>query len=388
MTFSVKVGDIDTSLIGTGGRILSIKPNQREGFTTPTRPFSKPEFIAKSYLAFRGTLDGHLGAVQIDIRGNERYNAFLQNNGAVRTIRRRMIKFSDLTCCFENFLVLDVPPESPEHQRILKLYIENQLRIQTLNYISMPPINTINMDALEKMIVDWQNNADNYGKGVVPQLSMNEDLKNFQAKLNLLCELAESDVINIINLRYANPENYPQQYVSLWEKRETNVLFNCYNVPRKGKPVSTTLMESPILELQRYGIDTISPKTSTPSPRYIAFLQHQESPQRINELIYEWVYHPAGLVFPSDIWQNLAMHSIECNCKVCKKKSQQEIIDTYCYDDRGDIDRSSMDYVSKLHDGISSELEYSKIKRYIQSNEMSAYTSEIEQYRRKYFTVP
>ncbi len=84
----VKVKDVDTSRLGSGGRTLSVKPKRGDSFLTPTRPYSKPEFTAKSYLGFRGTLDGYLGAIQIDIRGN-RYEKFKRRNGTVRRIRGR-----------------------------------------------------------------------------------------------------------------------------------------------------------------------------------------------------------------------------------------------------------------------------------------------------------
>jgi len=386
MTFSVKVADIDTSLLGNGGRTLIIKPKNRKGFTTPTRPFSLPEFISKSYLAFRGTIDGHLGAIQVDMT-KRKYERFLKKNGTVYNIRRRITSYSDRMCCFENFIVLDVKPESPSHQTALKLYLETQLRVKYLNYIAMPQISTTDMKLFGKMVVDWRDNAENYGKGAIPQLSLNEDLKIFQAKLNLLCELAESGVIDIINLRYANPEYYQHQYISLWEKRETNVLFNCYGVPRKGKHVSSDITETPILEIQRYGIDTITPLTRTPTRKWIYSQQFKEEPKQTSELVYGWSYYPAGLVFPSDVWQNQESHSVECSCKVCKRKSQKEILQTYCYNDEGKIDSSAMQYASKLHDGLSAELEYQKIKKYIGSNEMLTYDDEINEYRKKHFNI-
>ena len=46
MTFSVKVDHIDTSLLGSGGRTLSIRPKYKKNFTTPTYPYSKPDFMA------------------------------------------------------------------------------------------------------------------------------------------------------------------------------------------------------------------------------------------------------------------------------------------------------------------------------------------------------
>ena len=386
MTFTVKVKDIDTSLLGSGGRTLSIKPRHKPNFTTPTYPFSKPDFTAKSYLGFRGVFNGNLGVIPIDIRG-QRYVKFSHNNGTVKYIRRTITKFSDKMCFNENFTVLDVNPENPTNQKIQKLYLEMQLIVKYLNYISIPPIQTTNMNQFKHVVTDWQNNAEQYEKAAIPQISLSEDLDIFKQKLDVLCELAQSDVIDAINLKYANPRDYPHQFVAVWEKRETDVLFNCYGAPRKGRIISLNFRESPILGLQRYGIDTITYLTKTPSQKYVASLQFKEAPKSVDALDYDWVYYPGGAVLEHNYWRSLPAHSVNCPCKVCKNRVQSEIINEYCYNDLGEIDNSSMGYTSKLHSGLSSELEYSRIKRYIKSNEMTNYHSEVENYRNKNFVT-
>ncbi len=292
-----------------------------------------------------------------------------------------MTKFADVSCCFENFMVLDVPPEPAEPTVASKLYRESQLRIPTLNHISMPPIETGDADRFERIVADWQQDAEDYGKGAIPQLEIKEDEDVFRRKLETLCELAESEVVTIVNLRYADPEHYPIQYAALWESRDANLIFNCLNVPRKGTEVAPGIRETPVLELQRWGIDTITPMTRTPSPKYIAMIRLRAPLDRVEELNFDWSYHPASSVLACNLWKDLPSHSVECQCKVCKRKDQDAILHTYCFNDEGEIDRQAMRYASNLHDAISSELEYRKIRNFIGSNEMAIYQDEVEDYR-------
>jgi hypothetical protein len=367
-----------------GGRTLSINPKKGNSFDTPTQPFSVPEFKAKSFLPFIGTFEGHMGAIQIDIHG-ERYQRFLQGNGAVKNVRRRMVKYSDRTMCFDNFIVLDVPAETPNN-KISKLYFEMQIGIPTLDYITMPCLNTKASELL-KVYSDWQNIAESYKKGVVPQLSMSEDIKLFQSKLDALCDLSNTGAVQIINLLYADPDNNPHQFAAVWEKQETNVLFNCAKVPRSGKFVTDDYNEPHYIRLRRFGIDTVTYHTTTPSPGYIFSLQYLPTPETIDSIKdFEWAHHPGAAILSSTFWKHLPKHTIDCGCKVCKNKTQEEILNEYCVNEDGQIIPEAMPYVSKLHDSISVEHENNKFRKYINSNEVSSYDQEIKQYRLDHFT--
>ena len=105
MSVSVKVRDVDTSYLGTGGRTLKIKTKHDQSIFTPVSTFSRKEMVAKSELAFSGTFENNIGAIQIDIKG-ERYKRFLKNNGTVKDVQRTITRYSDVSCCFDNFLVL------------------------------------------------------------------------------------------------------------------------------------------------------------------------------------------------------------------------------------------------------------------------------------------
>lgn len=381
MIKTVKLRTIDTSCHGSGGRILSVQVKGKSNFETPTRPISIPEFKAKQFLAFRGTLNGHLGAEQIDLKG-ERFARFMKMNGTVKRVRRTLTKFADLTCCFENFPIFDVPALSPDSDVALKLILEMQLRIPTLNYISLPPIQTANEHHLEKLISNWNKDAEQYGKGVVPQIYMNEEVGIFRKKLRMLSQIAASGEIQIVNLIYANPDSYPHQFVEIWNNREINAILNCSGVPRGGKEVATGLYESPAIELQRYGIDAFTRRTQTPSIAYIQKLQFQKPPTSIEEIQdFHWPIHRGGAILEKDLWFSLPSKNVECKCKVCKGKDQEEIRNTYCIDQDGEIVSVGMEKASRLHDAVTSQREYDVMRSRINSNEMADYVAGVIKYR-------
>jgi len=376
-----KVGAIDRTYSGFGGRTLEVKRTSSPSFSTPTRPISVPELSSKQFLGFNELLGGHLSAVQIDIKG-ERYKSFMRKNGAVIDARRRMTRFSDVSCCAENFAVLDVSPVDSSNEYALKLFLDMQVKIKTLKYISLPPIETNRLAEMKSILRWWAKDAELFGKGIVPQVSIDDPPDLFRSKLRFLTELAESDEFPIVNLVYANPDTHPHQYATVWEQREKRVLFNCSGVPSGGRFITPGLGESPIIAIQRYGIDTYTRRTSTMNPKYYVWLQHQPAPMSIDEIDdANWQYHPGAAVLEWRIWESLPSEHVQCRCKLCRGRNQGEIIDEYCHDDQGTIVKNGLNYASKLHDSLSSEMEYAKVKRMITSNEMATYARDAINYR-------
>ena len=381
MIKTVKVGPVDRTYQGFGGRVLTITPTRGDSFSTPTRPISIPELKSKQFLAFNELLGGHLGAVQIDLRG-DRYRRFMKKNGTVIYAGRTMTKFSDMSCCSENFAILDVPPVQAADEYAFKLFLDMQVGIRTLKHISLPPIETSRPSEMTPILRWWVKDAENFGKSIVPQVRIDDDPDKFRQKLKVLTEMAESDEFHIVNLIYANPDTHPHQYATIWEQREKKVLFNCSGVPSGGRNIMPGFGESPIFAIQRYGIDTYTRKTSTVSPKYYTMLQYQPAPQSIDEIDgANWQYHPGAAVLEWRIWESLPSENVECKCKVCRGREQRGIIDEYCHDDQGTIVRNGLDKASKLHDALSSEMEYVKVKKMIKSQEMAEYTRDAIRYR-------
>lgn len=381
MIKSVKVGPVDTTYFGFGGRILTITPKRGDSFFTPTRPISIPELKSKQFLAFNELLGGCLGGVQIDVKG-ERYHRFMKRNGTVVYTRRTMTKFSDMSCCSENFAILDVPPIRATDEYALKLLLDMQVAIRTLKNISLPPLEISRPSEMTPILRWWIKDAEQFEKSIVPQVRIDDEPEKLRAKLKILTEMAESDEFHIVNLIYANPDTHPHQYATIWEQREKRVLFNCSGVPSGGRFITLGMGESPIVAIQRYGIDTYTRRTSTISPRYYAWLQHQPAPQSIDEIDgANWQYHPGAAVLEWRIWESLPSENVECRCKVCRGREQREIIDEYCHDEQGTIVKNGLDKASKLHDALSSEMEYVKVKKMIKSQEMAEYASEAIKYR-------
>ena len=218
---------------------------------------------------------------------------------------------------------------------------------------------------------------------------MSENEKTFEEKLSVLTELSKSGIVSIVNLKYANPEQYLINFATLWDfARETNVLFNCYNVPSKGKPtISNDVWEEPILGLQRYGVDTITPIKYTPTREQVLRLQNQEPPSTIEEINFDWSYHPADAVLSKIHWIKLPSNSVECRCKLCKKRTQDDLIQKFAYNDLGELMPLSMKYTSELHSAFSYGLQFDRIRSHIKSNEMENYHQEVADYRNSHLIV-
>ncbi len=381
MITSVKVGSVDETISGLGGRTLSVRLSSKPSFETPTRPFSAVEFGAKQYLGFRGTLDGNLGAIQLDLRG-QRLQKFLGTNDSVISARRRLTSMADLSCCFENFAILDVPGQPVQDLSRIKLFLEMQRGVKTLNYVSMPPLQTNNPSVMEKTIAYSLGIVEGIGKGVIPQLTLADDVRFFKDKLKMLSSLAETGSIQIINLVYADPDTHPHQYLELWKNRDIPAILNCSSVPRSKKEVSPGIIETPSITLQRYGIDTITPLTKTANPAWIIQQMNKPHPSSFDQVNdYSWACHPGGAILTSKLWRSLPAHNVECNCKVCNGRSQSQILSNHCYNDLGLVDDSAIRKASQLHDAVSSQLEYVKMNRRIKSHEMAEYIHDIEDFR-------
>lgn len=380
MITSVSVADIDDSDGGLGGRTLNIQAKSRPNFMTPTRPMSVREFGAKEYLGFRGTLEGHLGAVPLDIYGT-RFAELLKTNEASISMERRLTHFADLTCCFENFATLDMPSVEASNSTLIKLLMETQAGILTLGNISLPPIHGSVKD-LERIIKDALKVYGPTGKGIVPQLSLREDPRELKKKLLMLEELAQTGAIQIVDLIYADPSRYRLQYLEVWKMKEAPMIFNCSRVPKTSAEVSQGISMTPIVLLQRYGIDTFTPRTNTSTFAYIAKIRHTPHPSSFDEVTtYSWACHKGGSMLRPSLWRALPSNNVECNCKVCRNLPQDDILNKYCLTDQGFVDDSAMLRTSYLHDGISSQNEYNVIKSMIRQGEMDIYLNGLESFR-------
>lgn len=124
MVLKVKVKEIDTSSLGSGGRIVELKNSYDDTILTPHRPASNTEFTAKSYLGFLDPLNNELGAIHIDLPPLK-FAKFMKGNGTVKNTKQKLVKLSDLSCLSENFTILDIPSIDPLNQRAQKLLLSS-----------------------------------------------------------------------------------------------------------------------------------------------------------------------------------------------------------------------------------------------------------------------
>ncbi len=386
MIKNVRIRAIDGSAPGgLGARLLDF--DLRDGkHQTPTRPISIPDFKAKRYLAFRGTLEGCLAAVQINLQG-DRLASFRANNGAVIETARELTKFSDKSAFFENFAVLDVCPIAPNDD-ILKLLFEKQAEVPTLHNISLPPLATNDPDVYARKVTEWQKEAEGRGKGLVPQIDLHDDPALIREELKRLSQLAESDATPLVNLVYVDPKTHPLQYFEVWTAaRDSRMIFNCSGVPRESDSLSSNLRESTAVQLERYGIDSNTPKTKRASWKYIYMMQRAPPPASVDEVDnWDWAFHPAGAYLAPEYWRGLPPHDVSCSCKLCKAKVQSEIIETYGRNAQGALDRTALVGMSRLHDGLSHNQELIRLQRRIEAREVGWYFDEMGRVRNAFGT--
>ena len=69
--------------------------------------------------------------------------------------------------------------------------LKKQLEIPTLSAICLPLLDT-DYEGFVQSFNAWKEQAERYGKGIVPQISMNEDINLFRKKLDFIKNKCDS----------------------------------------------------------------------------------------------------------------------------------------------------------------------------------------------------
>jgi hypothetical protein len=379
--YSVKIGEIDTSLGSSGGRILDIRTSSSHSFTTPARPICAEEITAKNFLGYRGEIYAPLAVLPLNING-ERLQKFGMNNGTVKKLRQTLQSLSDSTWLMPSFPVIQTDNAlSCERDRLHKIAFEMQVGTSGLDYICMPWIDG-SISEFEAAVKDWSESAEKQGFGCVVQLDMKDKPENLGRKLDFLAEMSDTGIVSIINLIYANPENYPTQYAEVWSRRESlNTLINCSEVPRGvGKGDMMSEIQTKLIS---YGIDSFSRKKNVLSQKAVGYLAEQPPPENLSGIRkYRMAIHSASVQVKQDAYAKVE-HEYRCNCSICRGKSIGDLTNRFSYKDNGEIEKSGMAYFSHIHDHQSDQAEIDRAKSFIRSCEMSSYETLQQEERRK-----
>ncbi|AIZ56890.1 hypothetical protein Mpt1_c10180 [Candidatus Methanoplasma termitum] len=380
MIESVKVGYVDSSMASKGARTLSVKVSSSRSFETPTRPISTTELTAKSFLGYRGEISSPIAALPVDLKTGGKYQKFLKNNGVVNDTRRKLQSMSDSTFMCPSFPILQLPALKLDDKRPFKIAFDMQCSVEDMDYINIPPIDSGHR-AFERMIVDWcQSAEDNYDKGAVPQLRMDEAPVIFSKKLDVLCDLSRSGMITIVNMIYANPYTNSLQYAELWGRRnDMCAIVNCSEVPAKGDHEYMTGVNSDLEDyLIQHGMDSITRKKHSVSPKFMYMRNMEEPPADLDGIDeFDVAVHHASIRVSKDLWKATS-HPLMCDCSVCRGNTRDEIVDRFAYKDDGQIERSWLRYYSNMHDHQSDQSELERMRSYIRTDEMSEYEKQVE----------
>jgi len=388
MIDSVKIKCVDRSIASKGARTLDVRVSSSESFETPTRPISTMELTAKSFLGYRGELTAPLSALPVDLSTGSKFQRFLKKNGTVNDTRRKLQSMSDSTYMCPSFPILQMPilkpPLTTEDELPFKIAFDMQCSVEDMDYICIPAVGP-GASGFEKTVVDWCESAeDGCGKGAVPQIRLDEDPEIFSKKIGILCDLSKTGLVTIVNVIYANPDRNSLQLAELWSRREDmNAIVNCSEVPPKGnefrKGVSMDLEEY----LIQHGIDSITRKKGFISFKYMYKRNMEEPPTDLDGADdYNMAVHSASVRISKNLWESTE-HPLFCGCSVCRGDTREKLIDRFAYKDNGAIERSGMNYFSKIHDHQSDQSELSGMRRFIRSGEMAEYEEQLETKRKE-----
>jgi len=369
--YSVKIGEIDTSLGSSGGRVVNVRTSSSHSFTTPARPICAEEITAKNFLGYRGEISAPLGVLPLNING-ERLQRFGKNNGMVKELGRTIQSLSDSTWLMPSFPVIQTDEAlSCERDKMHKITFEMQTEVSGLDYICMPLVDG-NIIEFEAAVKDWSESSEQRGFGCVVQLDMKSNAETLGRRLDILAAMSETGAISIINLIYADPKNHLTQYAEVWSRRESlNAIINCSEVPRGlGRGEVLSEMQTKLIS---YGIDSFSRKKNVLAKGAVKYLMAQPPPKDIGDIQnYSMAVHSASVQVRRDAYVKIE-HDYRCDCSICRGKSIEELTDSFAYKDNGEIEKRGMAYFSHIHDHQSDQTEMDRARSFIRSHEMDSY---------------
>ncbi len=377
----VEVKDFDTNEL-FGCRTVKVNVHGSKSFTTPSKPITHRELTNKSKTPeYRGILPGQIVVIPEYIRGGI-FEEYRNCNGRLKKIYSDVSLYSESSSFLiniPNLLTEKINPKAPEAMATLM----KQLEIPTLSAVCLPLLDT-DYDGFVTSFNAWKEQAERYGKGIVPQISMDEDINLFRKKLDFVKNKCDSGDLFIVDFVYANPSDYTLQYSELWSRnKELNAILNLTDVPSSLNEINSYMKSVPRYDLLMYGFDMITPRRGRPS-RY----PNDKGPFDLLDIQkYSW----SNLGIEADIegkyWEAMDHDHVMCNCPICKKKTQEQIMEKYAYNVEGEItDSSFMKRISILHDHLSSETELRNLSNAIKKQELSEYCGDIQTKRKDFET--
>ena len=377
----VEVKDFDTNEL-FGCRTVKVQAHGSNSFTTPSKPITHRELSGKAGTPeYRGVLPGQIAVIPEYIRASI-FEEYRNCNGRLKKIYDEISLYSESSSFLinvPNLLTERINPRAPEAMATLR----KQLEIPTLSAVCLPLLDT-DYEGFVLSFNAWKEQAERYGKGIVPQISMDEDINMFRKKLDFIKNKCDSGEVFMIDFIYANPSDYILQYSELWSRnKELNAILNLTNVPNSLNGINGYMKSIPRYDLMMYGFDMITPTRGRPA-RY----PNGKGPFDMLDIQrYTWSNSDIEANIDGRYWEAMDRDHTVCNCPICRKRTQDQIMERYAYNVEGEItDSSFMNRIARLHDHLSSTAELRNLSNAIKGQELSEYCDGVRTKRKEFET--
>lgn len=372
----IRIKEVDHTLSSKGGRVLEVTAGSHS-FNTPTRPFTVAEITAKSYLGYRGVVQSDIAALPVDFSG-KRKELFLKNNGALHAAETALQSKVDASRAFPSMPVMQIDPFDSGDMFAFKLAFEMQRSIDGLDILSMPEMRS-DKSSFDRMVGNWSESSEEAGFGTAVHLALSEDVDAFAEKLDILADYSKTGAVQVLNIRYANPELHKQQLAALWLKRDDlEAIVNCTEMRSPRSESSSKLVQDEETLLLQNGFDTVTKKKITPSQQFVKKLASMPPIDSLEEIDQFKIHrHDASASIKSTTWTKME-HPPECHCSMCRGDDREKLFDRFGYLDDGSISKSGMRHFSILHDHQSDIDELEIFRRYTASGGTAEYDERVE----------
>jgi len=369
VSINVKVLNKDNRF---GGRNVDISFGS-SSFKTPHRAATHKDYYAASSLPHNVTI-GNPVSEYVSAFDNTSFNAFLSGNGPFVRRRERITTQSiDMMRYSPIMSTIQIPTQRKVTQNQLMLFNAFQNH-QQLDIISIPPFEyKKNTNEYEEVITQFSEVARSRRQEAMPILPLSTEPKTFKREFAALRGLHKTGICNVIGFAYANPFRYPLQAQEIYEKREENIWYHAFGVPRTPRGGRNVIPVAHIHELQNWGLDTFSPEVRGLGRKAIVYLIMKSKTTKPDEIKCQRYDSPTLGIFKEPEWINRYGHDLHCGCPVCKGKDLPSFKDEFTHELDGSFNPNLLRSADKMHELVSGSREFGESMKAIESDDLPAY---------------
>jgi len=354
-----------------GGRNVDISFGS-SSFKTPHRAATHKDYHAASSLP-HNVIIGNPVSEYVSAFNNTSFNAFLSANGSF--VRRReqitsqsidMMRYSPIMS------TINIPTQRRVTQNQLMLFNAFQNHPQ-LDIISIPQFEYNNINEYEKVIIQFSEAARTRRQEAMPILPLSTELEIFKQEFEALRRLHNIGICNVIGFAYANPFKHPQQVQEIYEKREEDIWYHVFGVPRTPRAKKNIIPVAHIHELQNWGLDTFSPEIRDLGIKAVKYLIMKSKTTKPDEIECRRYDSPTLGIFKEPEWIGRYGHDLHCECPVCKGKDLSSFKHEFTHELNGNFNPNLLINADKVHELVSGSKEFDESMKAIESDDLTAY---------------